>query len=96
MPREKRLVAAALLRKGFRLREGDHAFYTYYTPEGKRTAVFTKTSHSHKVIPKVLMGQMARQCKLTVGEFHELVDCTLSRKSYDYLLRERGYLPERD
>lgn len=96
MPRDKRLVATALLRKGFRLREGDHAFFTYYTPGGKRTAIFTKASHSHKVIPKVLMGLMARQCKLTAGEFHELVDCTLSREGYDALLRERGYLAERE
>lgn len=94
MPREKRMVAASLLRKGFRLRQGDHEFFTYHTADGKRTAIFTKTSRSHKVIPKVLMAQMGRQCRLTAGEFHELVDCTLSREGYDALLRERGYLPK--
>lgn len=96
MPRDKRLVVAALMRKGFRLRQGDHEFYTYHTPAGRRTAIFTKCSHSHKVIPKVLMAQMARQCRVTVGEFHELVDCTLSGEGYDALLRERGYLPDHD
>lgn len=94
MPRDKRAVVGALLRKGFRLREGDHAFFTFHTADGRRTAVFTKVSHSHKVIPKALVARMGRQCKLSTGEFHALVDCSLSGAGYEALLRERGYLPK--
>jgi hypothetical protein len=36
MPRDKRKVEEALLKKGFENKEGDHHFYIYHTLQGKK------------------------------------------------------------
>lgn len=94
MPRKKTKVEAGLKEKGFEQREGDHHFFTYVTIEGKKTTIKTKTSHTPKMkeIPDNLLGQMAKQCKLTKQEFLDLVDCPLSRCQYEKNLRKQGFL----
>ena len=89
MPRDKSHVVASLTRKGFKSREGDHTFLIYHTLEGKKTPVRTKTSHTPKMkdIPDALLGQMARQCRLSKQQFLELVDCPLDRVTYEECLR---------
>jgi hypothetical protein len=89
MPRKRSEVDAALLRKGFRNKEGDHHYFIYYTTAGKKTRVFTKTSHSHREISDNLLSQMAQQCKLARANFDRLLDCPLSREEYERLLLER-------
>ncbi len=85
MPRRKDDVEKGLLGKGFQRREGDHHYFTYYNLAGQKTAIFTKTSHTPKMreIPDNLLGQMARQCRLNKNDFLNLVDCPLSRESYE-------------
>jgi hypothetical protein len=34
------------------------------------------------------MAMMARQCKLTRGQFNDLVDCPMERAAFEILLRE--------
>ncbi len=81
-------VERALQRKGFRRRAGDHSFFIYYTRDGKKTPVRTKTSHgsSHRDIGSEIASRMARQCRLSSGDFERLVDCSLSRAEYEELL----------
>jgi hypothetical protein len=91
---KRRTVEAALERKGFRRREGDHSFFQYFTRDGKKSAVFTKTSHgsSQKDISKALMGRMAQQCRLGGTDFVALIMCPLSRDDYENKLREKDLL----
>lgn len=94
MPREKRVIEAALTGKGFTRREGDHHYFVYVTLQGRKSRVHTKTSHTPKMkeISDSLLGQMAKQCGLTKPEFLDLVDCPLSREAYEKLLEERDKL----
>lgn len=86
--RKQREVEAALVKKGFRQKEGDHSFFTYHrASDEKKTAVFTKTSHGESEIGAPLLGIMARQCRLSKGEFLDLVDCPLAQVEYEAKLR---------
>jgi predicted RNA binding protein YcfA (HicA-like mRNA interferase family) len=90
MPFKRNDVEAALVRKGFQKSSGDHNFFIYRTLDGKITTVRTKTSHGHREIGDNLIAVMARQCSLTVGDFNDLVNCTLSRGEYEDKLRSLG------
>jgi len=90
MPRPRRTVMSALVRKGFAASEGDHSYYIYHTADGRKTLAKTKVSHSGKDIADPILGMMARQCKLTAPQFRNLVECPLSREAYEDTLREQG------
>ena len=94
MALKRRDVEAALEKKGVRRKEkGNHNFFIYFTEEeGKKTKVFTKTSHGakHRDIGSALLSTMARQCKLAKQEFEDLVKCPLSRDQYERQLEEQG------
>jgi hypothetical protein len=92
MPLEQRVIEAALTKKGFIASEGDHKFFAYFTAEGKKTSVWTKTSHGsgHKTITDGLVSLMARQCGLTNALFKRFVDCDLAREDYETNLIENG------
>lgn len=77
------VVERALQRKGFRKREGDHSFFIYYTLDGKKTPVRTKTSHgsSHRDIGSEIAGRMARQCRLSSVDFEMLVAVLFLRRN---------------
>jgi hypothetical protein len=90
LPRDKREVEAALQSKGFSRDERDHRYFIYYSEEGKRTPVKTRTSHgtSTRTLGDDLISQMARQCGVTRKDFLALVDCPLSRVAYEEKLRD--------
>ena len=90
MPRKQSDVERSLSSKGFQHREGDHNYFNYYSKAGKKTAVFTKTSHGAREIDDSLLGRIARQCKLSRGDFDRLVDCPLDRDSYEAKLVAQG------
>ena len=83
MQRERVDVGNALVRKGFEKDDRHHHMFYYRTVIGKKTAVRTRTSHSGKTLDSVLLGQMAKQCKLTMADFLQLVDCSLSREAFE-------------
>ena len=85
-------VERALEAKGFRRRESHHSYFVYYTEDGIKTPVWTKTSHGKGSadIPDNLFSRMARQCKLLSADFRALVDCSLSRAGYEALLTRKG------
>jgi hypothetical protein len=92
MPRDKLDVSAALLRKGFSDRNGDHRFFCLMV-DGLKTQVTTKISHGGKEIADNMLGVMARQAHLTGREFRDLIDCPLSEDEYLALLRDRDAIP---
>ena len=85
-------VESALKAKGFRRRESHHSYFVYYTEDGTKTPVWTKTSHGKggADIPNNLIGRMAKQCKLRTARFRALVDCSLSQAEYEALLTSNG------
>lgn len=89
--RAKRVVEAALQEKGFRREEGDHHYFFYWTQEGLKSSVRTKTSHgSGKDLGDTLLALMAKQTKLAKMEFLNLVDCPMSREEYEKRLDALG------
>lgn len=82
--RKRKDVEAALQRKGFAPETGDHNYFVYHRHQsGKKTAIFTKTSHSGSDLDDFLLGQMAKQCRLSKQNFLRLVDCPLDRQTYE-------------
>jgi hypothetical protein len=92
MPRKTIDVLRGLTNQGFRQSEGDHHYFTYFSLAGKKTAVFTKMSHSHKEIDVSLISLMARQCKVPKSSFENLVDCPLSQNDYEVMLVSSGHV----
>lgn len=84
-------IRTALTRKGFEQRDGDHHYYIYCI-DGKKTAVFTKLSHSADEISDTLIGAMAKQTRLNKARFCELVNCTLSADEYKAILTAAGHI----
>ena len=85
-------MESALEAKGFRRRESHHTYLVYYTEDGLKTLIRTKTSHGcgGLDIPADLFARMARQCKLATADFRALVDCSLSQHGYEALLAAGG------
>lgn len=94
MPRNKSKLEKSLLEKGFKKTERDHHYFIYYTQDGKKTAIKTKTSHTKKMkdIPDNLLSQMAKQCNLRKSDFLDLVDCPLSQDKYEQILQEKDII----
>lgn len=90
MARKPNDVEKSLEKKGFQRKEGDHHYFNYYTKSGKKTRVFTKTSHGVKELDDSLLGMMSKQCKLNRHDFDRLIDCPLDRDSYERKLIECG------
>jgi predicted RNA binding protein YcfA (HicA-like mRNA interferase family) len=90
MPRKQNEVERSLTTKGFQHKEGDHNYFNYYSKAGKKTAVFTKTSHGAREIDDHLLGRMSKQCKLSRADFDRLIDCPLDRDSYETKLIAQG------
>ena len=87
--RDRRDVEASLERKGFERDERHHHFFVYWTLDGKKTAIRTRTSHgsTHKVLGDALLAQMARQCgDIRKADFLDLVDCPLSQEDFERLV----------
>jgi hypothetical protein len=65
--RAKRDVEAALKKKGFRQDEGDHHWSFYWTADGLKTTIRTKTSHgSRKDLGDGLLREMAREFRASI------------------------------
>jgi len=90
MPRKQSDVEKSLQVKGFRAREGDHNYFNYYSKAGKKTAVFTKTSHGAREIDDNLLSRMAKQCKLSNKDFGLLIECPLDRDTFETKLIAQG------
>ena len=94
--RSSRVIRTALEQKGFRLlvKSGrtDHDYYAFYAEE-KKTSVWTKISRgsSHDVRDR-LFSIMARECKLSTGQFLSFVDCSMAEDQYKRILVDAGHV----
>jgi len=89
MPIDRRDIETALEKKGFtRTSDGDHRYFTFYTEGGKKTSVWTKTSHgsAYKTLGDKLISAMAKQCGMTNAQFQQFVECTISHKGLETIL----------
>lgn len=93
MSRERKIVERSLQKKGFISRGGDHRFY-FFEYRNLTTAVFTKVSRGtkYKTLNDTLIGEMARQLKLTKKQFLQLVDCPMDKKQYVEHLKQRNII----
>ena len=95
-PFPAREVDAALLRKGFVKRQGDHAYY-HFKYRGCDVGVSTKISHGEKENGAGLSKRMRAQMRLeTNADFGRFVDCPLSFAEYVALLKRLGVISDDD
>jgi len=89
---DKRSIELNLCRKGFKKDESHHTYF-YHVYKGKRTGIYTYTSHGskRKVYTNSLLGMMKRQLKLdSIRQVVDLFECPMSEKEYNKILRSKG------
>lgn len=79
MQRKQKVVEKALKKKGFVQIENHHRYFIYHSQAGKKSGVYTYTSHGNKDLDDYLIGKMADQCYLSKRDFLGLVDCHLNQ-----------------
>ena len=85
-----KFVSSALERKGFiRDESRNHIFFIFYH-NGKKTSIYTKTSHNNQEINDSLLSLMAKQVRLSKNDFCKMVDCHISKEEYTEKLLSRG------
>jgi len=91
--RDRDIIAAALLEKGFKVKSTHHQIYFLYFKD-KKTSIFTKISHGskYKTYSDSLLGLMSRQLRLKKSELLKLIDCSINYQNYIKILIERGHL----
>lgn len=94
MPVKQNDVEKSLLLKGFQASNNHHKMFHYYSKDGKKTRINTKTSHGNKEISDPIVGQMARQLGLTKAQFDALVQCPLDRDEYEKILASSGVVAQ--
>jgi len=91
---DRRKIETGLSRKGF-VREDTHHRYFYHEYLGKRTGVFTFTSHgsSYRTYFDALLRSVANQLRLDkVTQVEELVMCPMSAEHYSAILKAKGVI----
>lgn len=66
--------------------KGPH-YNGWYSLNGKKAARIT-ISKGKKFIPKGTYSSMAKQLKLSVDQFDDLLECPLTKKKYDTIMEE--------
>jgi hypothetical protein len=86
--RYRKKVKNTLKAKGFSERKSTHFFYSFKTG-GLTTSILTQVSKgsSYHKLDEWHLKQMAKQCHLTIEQFLDLVDCSMSRSEYEHHLR---------
>lgn len=95
MPFSGRDVRRNLKKKGF-IEDKKHHIYLNHTYEGKRTGAYTFVSHGKEkedVGPDIVRS-MKMQLRLeTNRQVHDLVNCPMTKKQYEVLLKRAGVIP---
>lgn len=89
MPRSHRKVRSGLEAKGFVADEQRrHIILLYVDLEGRKTTARTLLSHKSggTDVDDKLLGQMARQVSLSRADFLDLIDCPMSRETFDQII----------
>jgi len=91
---DRRVIESNLPSKGF-VREDDDHRYFYHEYEGKRTGVYTYTSHGskYKAYGVGLLGMMKTQLRLdSIRQVVDLFECPISGEDYNLILQDKGFL----
>lgn len=86
-----RKVKQSLAKKGFIEDSGDHYYFVLYE-NGKKTPVYTKTSHNDQDIGNPLISLMSQQLHLTKSQFLDLINCPLSKEEYIKILKNKNII----
>jgi len=88
----RRRAERSLKQKGFVQDNKDHrTFYLYVN--GKKTSIFTYTSHGGREIDSSLLNLMKRELRLqTNSQARNLLICPMAGEDYVRWLREHGIL----
>jgi hypothetical protein len=92
MPRKHRDIRTGLAAKGFAIDEQRrHIVFVYEDLQGRTTTARTLLSHGAggSDISDNLLGRMARQVGLGSRDFLRLIDCPMSRSTFDAIVTER-------
>jgi len=91
--RKKGDVESGLRKKGFKsVRQNKHLHFLYHTIDDCPSVIGTHLSHNNKDLDEHLLHAMAGQCKVSMREFLDLIDCKLGREEYEALLINRDFL----
>lgn len=95
MARSNKVIAKSLSKKGFQAQDGaKHCLY-FLVVDGKKTAIKTLLSRGGKDYSDSLLGQMAKQLRVTKKELIGLIDCHISGDDYVERLRASDILPKK-
>ena len=93
----RQLTERNLRKKGFKWKKdrGKDRIYVYCVGNTE-TAVFTMLSQSRRVkdLGDRLISDMAKQCKLSRGDFLRLVKCPMTEAQYRDVLRQAGHIED--
>lgn len=94
---DRKDMEANLPKKGFeRNKSGDHIYF-HHIYKGKKTAAYTKLSHTKKMreITGNLLTTVQRQLRLNgAKEVVELVNCPMDGDKYNSILIRNGIIPK--
>ena len=93
---DRRLIESNLPKKGFVEDNKSHKYY-YHEYKGKRTGIYTFTSHgsSYKTYGDSLIRSMKKQLKLDSSkQAVDLFQCPLSGEEYNIILRNKGFITD--
>jgi len=91
---ERRLIESGLRTKGF-VEESNHHRYFYHEYKGKRTGVYTYTSHgsNYKTYGMPLLKLIKKQLKLdNIRDTVDLFKCPISEDDYNDILKKKGLI----
>ncbi|MBI5058843.1 hypothetical protein HZB60_03545 [candidate division KSB1 bacterium] len=77
--------------KGFEESSTHHHMYWFYN-SGKKTSIRTRVSHSSGDYDQYLLGQVAKQLKLSKTDLVAFIECPLSREDYTKKLIAEGHI----
>lgn len=80
-------LRGALLRKGFVSNQSHHEMFQLVI-DGRPTEVGTRLSHGVKECDPWLLGQVARQMRISKAELLRFVECSLSAEEYAAQVRQ--------
>lgn len=91
---DKRVIESSLLTKGF-VEEDNHHRYFHHEYQGRRTGIYTYTSHGSdpKSYGSPLLKMMKKQLKLdTIKQVVNLFKCPMTEEDYNQILKDKGLI----
>jgi hypothetical protein len=84
-------IIAVLLQKGF-VRDESHHTMLRLVVNGRKTRIHTWFSHGRRKANDWLIGQIAREMRLSKRELLAFLECAIGGEQYVQLMVDRGHL----